>query len=58
MGALKRQELHLSGKEYLKKGEYEKARLLFEKALLDYSSHVGLLCDLAALYYLMGQNCT
>lgn len=55
MSAQLRQQEHLKGREFMQQGAYLQAIEVFHKTLADHGPHVGLISDLAAVYYLMGR---
>lgn len=55
MNATLRQQEHLKGRELMQQGSYVQAIEVFHKTLADHGPHVGLISDLAAVYYLTGR---
>lgn len=55
MSAQLRQQEHLKGREFMEQGAYLQALEIFHKTLTDFGPHVGLISDIAAIYYLMGR---
>lgn len=55
MSAQLRQQEHLKGREFMEQGSYLEALEIFHKTLADHGPHVGLISDIAAVYYLMGR---
>src|SRR5438105_1372426 len=54
MSALERQNKHREGLKYFYSGQFTEAIEIFSEAKTIYGSHVGLLSDLSAAYYVKG----